>query len=107
MIDGIKVRAMSLTPSAMEDILQTAADAGHTFGIGYWAEWHPTNKNKIREHNDSPDSKKRGPWIELDHAKLARGCAMALNAGHSLDDIDGATADIIIQFAALGELRYA
>lgn len=106
MIEGLTVKTVVLTPEAAEDIRQTAADAGYTYGIGYWAEWHATERNKIREHNDAQHPRDRGPWIELTDDALARGCALALTAGTPLKDLDGSLADIIIQYAVLGEQKY-
>jgi hypothetical protein len=105
-MDGLTVKTVTLTPEAAENIRQTAADAGYTYGIGYWAEWSPTLKNVIREHHDSHEAAERGPWITLSHRLLETGCALALTNGHSLSDIDGPTADVIIQYAVMKELKY-
>ncbi len=101
----------------LKSILISAVESG----IGYWAECKNYNWKKgivtVREHNDERDEKKRGPWIKVTLATIARGlqlCSeMAPDEGGWAfttwlkDRIgDAQTADNIFQFGVLGELKY-
>ena len=108
LIEGLSISRVTITAACADRIIATARDAGSVNGIGYWAEWHPTKADVIREHNDSDITADKGPWITLSRSKLARGCALALADGHNLRDtrFDGPVSDLIIQFAAFGEEKY-
>ncbi len=102
-MEGLTVEAVKLTDDAAKRIIETAYDAGARYGIGYWAEWGEDG-DTIREHHDGEIAP--GPWLPLTTVALEDGCARAMTAGYRIDDLDGALADVIIQFAALKELKY-
>lgn len=68
------------------------------------------------EEDDDPDDLERGTWHVLSRESLLAGFALAVARGHvpvegnddgiARFDIDGPRADIVVQLALFGELRY-
>lgn len=95
-------------------IPQTAREAGHTHGIGYWADW--ITRTRIRERDT-------GIVFNLGKRSLSRGLRLAIEGmlsgspdspaiptsvdKNGLNGIDGPGADYIIQLACFGEEKYA
>jgi hypothetical protein len=109
-MEGLIVISVSLTDQAVDDILQTAADAGTTYGIGYWGDIVRVNRVKAKRspivsmevaERDVPRRQKVLTKVLLEH-----GITLAMTTGYNLKELDGPTADVIIQFAMFGELVY-
>lgn len=98
-----------------------AAVESASCGIGYWAEVkqydHVRGTAVIREHNDEEAPKKRGPWVKVNCKTIARGLQLCSEMSNNeggwaftewLRDRtgDANTADNIVQFGVLGELKY-
>lgn len=109
---------ITIPTKEVKDILETAMNSG---ALNYWAEVKSYNSKTgcatLREHNDEEDKKKRGPWIRLTPTMLLEGLQRCAEAPHNEggwaftswyeDRIgDMQTADNIIQFAVLKELKY-
>jgi hypothetical protein len=119
---GLTVQKISLTPELVDRILQTAIDAGHTFGFGYWGQIVKANRNpntglltsvEIVEHDPTPDPDhliQHTVWIR----SLRNGILKALAEdqgkwrGALFDDdaLDGPLAELLIQYAMFGEQVY-
>lgn len=106
----------------LSDIIITAINDG----IEYWAEmgeylWEDDMPvlATLRESDDGYES----PWMNLDHAAVELGIGQVLggnidiradlknivaeaNITHDASEIDAGIADIIVQAALLGEIRY-
>lgn len=120
MMEGLKITKIELTDAACARILETAIQAGHTYGIGYWAEVRKIDTVAhgrysalhIIEHEAQP--RKRRIRV-VDYATIRRGVAKMLrdesecyDAGRLLkDDLDGPLSDVIIQMATFGSVEYA
>lgn len=104
----------------LKNILISAVESSDS-GISYWAEIrrynHKRGTAEVREHNDEKDPKKRGPWLKLNCDTIERGLQLcsempADEGGWAFtqwltDRIgDAATANNIVQFGVLGELKY-
>lgn len=117
-MEGMKITGVELTQEAVHRIFETAIDAGHTYGFGYWADikWaemkvvhqiepegaDPQIVGIVLHERDEPHRK-----MSLDKATLEAGIAKMLSAGCSLDDdLDGPTAELILQYAMFGEQVY-
>ncbi len=114
-------------------VLESGVNAGVTYGFGYWGEivrWgKPTGKPLdkweeeyaqafregkpvvINEHNDS-DLPEYGQRHQMGLKRLLRGIALyAHHAGLApwkvIDECDGPTADLCIQYAIFGEEKYS
>lgn len=59
MMEGLKITGASLTLDARCRVLETAVDAGATFGIGYWA-------NVLQEKHLELDGEKRVGWVLIE-----------------------------------------
>ncbi len=111
MRSAITVTNVSASHNYLSNVLATARDAGTTHGIGYWANIEDAeydSRGLLRVlHLVEREGLKR---YRVSHPKLTRGILVALQAGHvnvlKTDDLDGPTADTIIQFACFQELKY-
>lgn len=134
-MEGLEIVDVKLSRDAAANIMQTALDAGATYGFGYWAEvveigyTDPKDERigflRLVQHDDgagkvdtkiagannglrSPKHGNRQVFIVNDES-LRRALVKAFNAGHHRylgDDLDGSAAEEIIQFACFGELVY-
>lgn len=109
---GLTVNAVSLTDEAAHTIFETAIEAGHTYGFGYWAELKRTDEKEgrivrivLHEHEKASD---KLAARMLDRAQLEIGLAKLLSAGVPLpeDYPDGPAAELILQYAMFGEQVY-
>ena len=102
----------------LKDLITTAVESGYS---NYWAEFKDYDYEQgvvmVREHNDEQDERKRGRWRKVTTAVIAKGlnlCARmpADEGGWAFtewfkDKIgDGPSADNILQFGVLRELKY-
>lgn len=112
----IEITNIKVTCDFLSRVLETAVEAGHTHGIGYWAD-----VTKIKEHKTSSDHDARFVSLSItdrdtnktyvvNHGDVTIGILAALRHGHTqvlkTDDLDGPTADIIVQCACFQEVLY-
>jgi hypothetical protein len=109
----------------MHEIMRTAIEAGHAHGIGYWAQESGNSVELVArerlyhvalrfEFPDGSEAQKKayGCKIEIDERDIARGLGLALggasDAGAQIlrGDLDGPSADIIVQLAVFNEVVY-
>jgi hypothetical protein len=116
MLEGVTITGVTLTDEAAHRIFETAIDAGHTYGFGYWAETEDMESRRagfgemiivrlrLRERLDDGEPGK-GMWIEK--ADLERGVRLMLG-DEALDEdrFDGPQAERILQYAMFGEVKY-
>ena len=102
----------------IRNALQTAVDAGHTFGIGYWAanlEWNAEGNILawLHEHNDTRDEKQwkyhvldieRGLHLTLLNPPSGFGGQFEIREDEI--ECDGPGADYFIQMCVFGEQKY-
>lgn len=101
----------------LKNLLITAVEGN----VGYWAEFKDYSYKKgvvtLREHNDQRDETKKGPWVKVTTRTMAQGMRLCAKAADNeggwafttwlKDRIgDALTADIMLQFGALKELKY-
>lgn len=118
-MEGLKIERVSMTDEACQRILETAVDAGVTFGIGYWCEVLRVITHgdrcialEIIEHESHPRKRRK---IIVGYAAIRRGVAKMFrepseyyDVGRLLtDDLDGPLCDVIIQMATFGSVEYA
>jgi hypothetical protein len=66
-MEGLIIVTIDATPQALASVLETALDAGHTYGIGYWARVEETRTEILVGGKDSK-SEERIAWVRLtDH----------------------------------------
>ena len=108
---NIKITSIEVDDDYLSAVMETALDAGHTHGIGYWAEVESDIKYDAEVRIVSMtvvdrDSHKR---FKLDRAAIKNGVLVALQRGNDIlktDDLDGPTADIIVQCACFNDVLY-
>lgn len=113
-MQGLTIERVKLTPEAASSIFQTAIDAGHTYGFGYWAEMEDmTNTGDLVTSITLRELDKPCRKRTLDITSLELGIAKALNSLDSKpagvldeDGPDGPTAEAILQWAMFGEQVY-
>lgn len=100
------------------EVLQTAIDAGYTYGIGYWGTrllWKKKGKLRavVYEHHDQRNPKKYTRH-ELDFERGLRMTLMNPPGGYGGQfevrdgeiECDGPGADYFIQMCVFGEQKY-
>lgn len=118
-MNGLKVTRIELTEDACFDVMTTAVEAGYTNGIGYWADVD-TNRSgsrvvsmlvKDREdtgriHKVNQNVVRKAIAAILGNQKETGGeyCARMILAH---DHLDGPAADVVIQVACFGKVKYA
>lgn len=122
-----KLAPMKVSEQFASDVIVTAIEAGHTYGIGYWArtlEYHNNPEPawaRIEEYDEvtgkglkqaklDRDAIQRGidslATRKVEVNKQTLGCILAAVASDDTTDIDGPTADVIVQAAVLGDIVY-
>src|SRR5262245_50746043 len=120
---------MRVTEQFASDVIITAIEAGHTYGIGYWAEilkyrHTPEPAEATIQERESPTNDGAKPKrVTLNTAAIRRGIKLlsegkiqvnksllgsilASAASDDATDIDGPSADVIVQVAVLGDIVY-
>lgn len=63
-MDGLKIAEIEVTLDALANVIETAIDAGHTHGIGYWARVEKIKQTEFAGER----GKQRIGWVNLfDH----------------------------------------
>lgn len=131
MLEGLTITGITLTPEACSDILETAIEAGHTYGFGYWAKLLKTDVSfakrdaafflaiTIREtQGPATNPKLPGREFTVTHPMLQAavlkmvqdpkgcGCRGLVPQLLGSDGLDGPIAEAIIQVACFGEVIY-
>jgi hypothetical protein len=113
-MNGLKIERVTLTDEAVDNIFQTAIDAGHTYGFGYWAELKDVERANGRisaitlRETDEPRRMRRLEKVDLE-AGIAKALSEPLgirNAGLDQEYPDGPCAEMILQYAMFGEQVY-
>lgn len=108
---GVNIVGIELSGTAFNRIVETAINAGHAYGFGYWAELDGVEHDgdlitaiTLHEYEEEGNLKKT-----LRNADLQVGLMFAINAGESLEEdaIDGPWSERILQYAMFGEIKYA
>lgn len=111
-----------VTPQECEDMLVTAIESGY-YGIGYWAEEVDTSEVRywdFDEENPRPLWRDGGrvrikpedeEFLDLDVRLMEDGIRKAaahfgLTLRNFIDNQDGDSADVAVQFALFGEIVY-
>lgn len=118
-MNGLKVERVYLTDEAAHRIFETAIEAGHTYGFGYWGELVKVQTGAdlirsivIKEHEASEGQE---PILKrLTRAHLERGIVASFNdndngvARKIFDDdaIDGPLCELVLQYAMFGKQVY-
>lgn len=110
--------SIEVSEKDLKDLLITAVESGYS---NYWAEFkdydHEAGVVMVREHNEEEDGKRRGSWRKVTTAVIARGLQLCANmpsdeGGWAFTEWlkdragDGPSADNILQFGVLKELKY-
>jgi hypothetical protein len=110
-LSGLTITGVTLTDEAVDRIFETAIDAGHTYGFGYWARLIGTRVAQLPEGGQlrSIGLQERESslthWIEK--ADLERGIGLMLGEEAIDEDrFDGPQAERVIQYAIFGEVKY-
>lgn len=109
----------------MHEILRTAVEAGYTYGIGYWSDEDGNEVEYIEDDSLFPVKlrfkfkdahaieKAGGKQSTIDERDIARGLGLALGGAAVesavqilQDNLDGPSADVIVQLAVFGEVVY-
>ena len=132
MLEGLTITGITLTPEACSDILETATEAGTTYGFGYWAKLLRVKEVakqdelgtfvlsiSIREiEGPAADPRLPGRKFTVTHPMLQaavlkmlqnpKGCGCRGLVPQLLQDngLDGPLAEAIIQVACFGEVLY-
>lgn len=124
MLDGLKITGVALTTEGAIDIIESAINAGHTYGFGYWgvASRVRTNDKRvvaydITEHEPyTNEEKARTRKVNTAEIKDAvrqmlidpKGTESEAWTHRLLDDsgIDGPLAEAIVQVACFGKVIY-
>lgn len=118
---------LRMSEDVAQQIIETAVEAGHTYGIGYWArvdDYRPEcAEMAVIEYDESDDTDVSR--TKLNHKKLEavlkllvskdlkiperdRGAMLAMVATDNEScNLDGPMADAFVQLACFGELRYS
>lgn len=123
-MEGLKITRIDLDPVAACRVLETAVEAGHTHGIGYWANVVSLVRGRVRVEEESilsitvQDREGDGHCYRLNAGHVERAVAKMLalpdrteSAGWTKalmqeDYPDGPLADAIIQVACFGRVIY-
>lgn len=121
--NGLTITAIRVSPSAARNVVTTAIEAGHTHGIGYWAEVRNVRENDKREiiafdvrGHGGKDEPKRWKKIKAEDVEAAVQ-KMLVDGGEATHcrgllkqliefDVDGPLADAIVQVMAMGDVVY-
>jgi len=120
MLDGLVIKRVELSEEACSDILETAIEAGHTYGFGYWADLLSVNGTCTDARTTAIRIKDRdsGKRFTVSRAKLQAailsmlqkpdftGCRGIIGQLLQDDGLDGPLAEAIIQVACFGSVIY-
>lgn len=115
----VRILAVDATDDWCSRVMETALDAGITFGIGYWAAigddivYEPRLNFETKAHEERVKSFAvidDGKRHQVTRLVIRNGLLLALQGGWSIkqltEDLDGPTSDVVIQFGIFNEQKY-
>lgn len=125
-MDGLKILKIALPEDEALHVLETAVNAGYTYGIGYWANADlitGIGDDKVMALKIEEREEESSETIASRHKLTARSVRRAIEAmlrdpkGTESDGwtqrlldgeyVDGPLSDAIIQVACFGKIKYA
>lgn len=122
-MDGLFIRTVTITPDLASRVLETAIEAGHTHGIGYWADVERVRRRADRivaliVTDRDEDDPAKGAQYDITIGKVAEAVEAILQDPAKChargfvkqlltDDLDGPLSDAIVQVACFGEVKYS
>ena len=124
-MEGLQIQKTSLTPEAACRVLETAVEAGHTYGIGYWADIVAVQRGRVVVTDETviglavKDREGNGKCYRLNAGHVERAVSKMLadpkktesdgwtDALLTQEYPDGPLSDAIVQVACFGKIVYA